>query len=593
MLISFFATLIPKDFSLLHFIFLFLLLSFSGSIYATSSELVIVNQQDSFKRFSLDFFEDTSAQLPFEEIRQRHDFTPTSNHLSEGYSSSTFWVKFKVLNQSHSAVDYFIQYTENAIHTINFYSVSTDGSYTTEKKGIKYLSSDIAIKPAKFQLHLNAGESKTIYMSTTTFFPVGWAIFVLNEHDLNDYFASHNSYYAFFFGVLFSLVFYNAIIFAYTKDAAYLNYVIYSGLFLSWQVIINGFLPANIINFPSLYYWTIGITVPLLIVTFVNFSRSLLDTRSLLPKIDRSLQLIFYVFLFLCCLSIIDLRFTFIIVTALVPFVMPFLIYVAIKCLNKGSKTAIFYIIAQFSFISLTTLYSLMSEGLLPYNIVNRHGIIVGAVLEISLFSLALAYKIKSLQNEKICIINNQNLELEKKVQERTLELKELAHRDPLTNLHNRRFLYEISEKLILLARREESPLSLVMFDLDHFKHINDIYGHSLGDEVIKIFAQKLQQTRESDISVRIGGEEFVLLLPNTDELGAYEIATQLRTEVEKITLFSDKNIPIQFTVSSGIAVLSDADKNIDQLLTRADKALYMAKEFGRNKVMIANMTNL
>jgi len=569
-----------------------LLISLSTSVFATSSELVISNQQDSFKYFSLDFFEDTSAQLSFNEIRMRNDFITISNHISEGYSDSTFWVKFKVSNHSQSAVDYFIQYTENSIDDINLYTLSADGSYTAEKKGIKYLSSGIAIKPAKFQLHLNARESKIVYISSTTFFPVSWAIYVLNEQSLNNYLSSYNSYYAFFFGMLFSLVLYNAIIFAYTKDTAYLNYVIYSGLFLSWQIIINGVLPINIISSPSPYYWTIGIMIPLLVVTFVNLSRSLLDTRSLLPKLDQSLQGIFYAFLLLCFLSIIDLRFTFVIVTALVPFVMPFLIYVAIKCLNKGSKPAIFYIIAQFSFISLTSLYSLMSEGLLPYNLINRHGIIVGAVIEISLFSLALAYKIKSLQNEKICIINNQNIELEKKVQERTLELKELAHRDPLTNLHNRRFLYEISEKMILLARREKTPLSLIMFDIDHFKHINDTYGHNVGDEVIKVFAQKIQRTRESDISARIGGEEFVLLLPNTSEHGAYEIATKLREEIEQISMSSHENTPIQFTVSSGITVLSDTDKNIDQLLTRADKALYMAKELGRNKVMIADTTS-
>jgi len=578
---------------LLHSILLFLLLSLSASVYATSSELVVSNQEDSFKRFSLDFFEDKSAQLSFDEIRQRTDFITSPNHLSEGYSASTFWVKFKVSNQSDSSVNYFIQYTENSIHTINFHTLSSDGSYTTEKKGINYLSSNMAIKPAKFQLHLSAGETKTVYLSNSTFFPVNWAIYVLNTQSLNNYFASYNSYYAFFFGTLFSLMVYNAFIFAYTKDASYLNYVIYSGLFLSWQAIINNFLPVNTISSPNLYYLAIGIIIPLLVATFINFSRSLLDTRSLLPKIDRSLQGLFYFFLLLCFLSIIDLRVTFTIVTALVPLVLPFLIFVAIKCFNKGSKPAIFYIVAQFSFISLATLYSLMSVGVLPYTLINRHGIIVGAVIEISLFSLALAYKIKSLQNEKVFIINNQNIELEKKVKERTLELKELANQDPLTSLHNRRFLYEISEKLILLARREKTPLSLIMFDLDHFKRINDDYGHSLGDEVIKIFAQKIQQTRESDISARIGGEEFVLLLPNTNEQGAYEIASQLRTEVEKTSILSNDNTPIHFTVSSGISVLSETDNTIDQLLNRADKALYMAKDLGRNKVMIANTTNV
>jgi predicted signal transduction protein with EAL and GGDEF domain len=132
-----------------------------------------------------------------------------------------------------------------------------------------------------------------------------------------------------------------------------------------------------------------------------------------------------------------------------------------------------------------------VSTSLLPYNLVTRHGIFIGAVIEITLFSLALAYKIKSLQNEKLLIIYQQNISLESMVAERTEELKELANRDPLTNLHNRRFLYEISDNIILLSKRENTPLSFIMFDLDNFKSINDTYGHAIGDKVIKAFCSE------------------------------------------------------------------------------------------------------
>lgn len=569
-----------------HAIILFLLLVFSALTNAQANELVITKRGESFKQFTVGMYEDSSKQLSFDQIRLKNDFKPVSNHLSEGYSASTFWVKFKISNKSTSTVKYYIKFTENSMHEVNFYSVSTDGSYHLEKRGISHLDNSTPLHPVEFQLNLNQGESKTIYISTNTVFPTAWAFYVLDKQSLNDYIATYNTIYAFFFGILFALIFYNSIIFSYSKDKSYLKYVIYASLFFSWQIIINGLLPKNIIHTPELYYFTIGVLIPLIIATFVSFSRSLLETKALLPQIDNILKLICHLFLLLSVSSLFYYQTTFIITTALVPMLMPFLIYTAVKCLKKGSKTAIFYIIAQVTFISLTSIYSLMSEGLLPYNLFNRHGIMIGAIIEITLFSLALAYKIKSLQSEKLLIINHQNTKLEQMVAERTDELKELAHRDPLTNLHNRRFLYEISENLIQFAKREKTPLSLIMFDLDNFKRINDTYGHTLGDEVIKIFAQKIQNTRESDISARVGGEEFVLLLPNTSDHGAYEIANQIRIEIEKTTVTTEENAALHFTVSAGVSLLSAGDNNIEQLLDRADKALYMAKESGKNKII-------
>ena len=259
---------------------------------------------------------------------------------------------------------------------------------------------------------------------------------------------------------------------------------------------------------------------------------------------------------------------------------------------------ALFFIVAQISFLSMTTLFSLMAEGYLEYTLLNRHAIAVGSFIEIILFSLALAYSIRILQHEKLVIIYQANIELDEKVKERTKELeqskeqlKELANRDPMTNLYNRRFLYEISNELIRVAKRESSPLSIIVFDIDKFKSINDSYGHSVGDEVIKIFAKLLQQTRECDVAARVGGEEFVLLLPNTDKKGAYEIATQIREEIEKQKVQLESSRSFYFTVSGGVSTfLLGKDKEIDQVLNRADKALYNAKNGGRNKIILSSL---
>ena len=166
-------------------------------------------------------------------------------------------------------------------------------------------------------------------------------------------------------------------------------------------------------------------------------------------------------------------------------------------------------------------------------------------------------------------------------------ELKEQACRDPLTKLYNRRYFQEISEELVNLAKRESTPVAVVMIDIDKFKSFNDSYGHSIGDDIIKAAADLLiEHTRKGDVIVRYGGEEFAIVLPNTDKSGALTISKKIREIVEGRILKLSGNKKINFTVSIGVDEYdSENDKGIDESLDRADKALYIAKKSGRNRV--------
>ena len=162
----------------------------------------------------------------------------------------------------------------------------------------------------------------------------------------------------------------------------------------------------------------------------------------------------------------------------------------------------------------------------------------------------------------------------------------QMALLDPLTRLGNRTALDNALHRELQLAERHKHELSLLMIDVDHFKLINDQHGHVRGDEVLQAIASTISHVcRESDISFRFGGEEFVVLLQKTDEDGAGIIAERLRLEVSKINL-NQNGKSIQPTVSIGISTRSAGQKeHIDQLFDRADKALYEAKQAGRNCV--------
>lgn len=141
-------------------------------------------------------FEDVSQKLSLEEIILYNNFTPISNHISRGYSESNFWVKFKITNNTKINANYFIKFTETSISKISVYIIDNDGSYTTNYK----------------------------------------------------------MFYVYCFGILSALIFYNLMIFVYSKDRSYLIYVIYSSLFLFWHVLINNFFPNNLINNPKYFY---------------------------------------------------------------------------------------------------------------------------------------------------------------------------------------------------------------------------------------------------------------------------------------------------------------------------------------------------
>ena len=181
---------------------------------------------------------------------------------------------------------------------------------------------------------------------------------------------------------------------------------------------------------------------------------------------------------------------------------------------------------------------------------------------------------------------------LEEKVKERTEKLEiahekliELANKDPMTKLFNRRYLKDITTHLINISKRLKTPICIMLIDIDDFKSINDTYGHATGDEVIISLANIFKKfTRESDLSIRFGGEEFVIVLPNTPKDNAINLANKIRTKTqEQVLKIYDKKI--SFTISIGVSLVDTIDKSFDNTLNKADKALYTSKENGKNQV--------
>jgi diguanylate cyclase (GGDEF)-like protein len=168
------------------------------------------------------------------------------------------------------------------------------------------------------------------------------------------------------------------------------------------------------------------------------------------------------------------------------------------------------------------------------------------------------------------------------------MEMQRLAITDPLTNLYNRRGIYELGRREIERARRFGRPLTAIMFDLDSFKQVNDRYGHNTGDQVLRTVADRINRNiREVDILGRLGGDEFIIILSETDLFTTTNMAERLRKIIADTPAIVDGGVSIPITISVGIAKATTGTPDLTSLIHDADQALYAAKQNGRNQVQV------
>ncbi len=166
-------------------------------------------------------------------------------------------------------------------------------------------------------------------------------------------------------------------------------------------------------------------------------------------------------------------------------------------------------------------------------------------------------------------------------------EIERLAIQDHLTGAYNREAFFARAEAELVRANRFGHPVSLLMVDIDHFKNINDGFGHLVGDRILQQVVRRLRfMIRQVDLLARWGGDEFVILLPETNLQGAQCLAERL-CEQTRVTPFQANDMTVPVTVSIGVTTLSESDRDVSAILHRADMALYAAKQSGRNRVVV------
>ena len=376
-------------------------------------------------------------------------------------------------------------------------------------------------------------------------------------------------FYSFVYGVMFALSAYNLMLFAGLRKRRYLFYSLYTGSFVAVTASYNGIGMALL--WPDAVGWQQW-APPLLMLCFVSsglaFATSFLKTRRYRPRLHKIIQTIgvAYFALFGAFFALDEQGLALQLAFLVVPVFTVLMLYMGVSSWTGGNQFARYFMLGTLASVIGASVTALTVAGVITYSQLGYYAVDIGMVVDAMLLMLALA-----------------DLARKNKVARVTAE--RTAQIDLLTGLNNRRGFLPVAESLWSLVTRKDSNICVAMIDIDHFKNINDQYGHAVGDRILKEIAGELDKSRrKGDLLARWGGEEFTLLLPETDEAEALNVAERFRHNIEQLVV-NDCGRMIRCTISVGVASRHARHVTLEHAISKADEELYQAKVQGRNQI--------
>lgn len=511
--------------------------------------------------------DDSTFESPFDIADS--EFQENSGLLvSLGFQKNSAWVKIPI-NDSMQGKSLVIDCSKFSF--INCYIPDTSGALSPIPWSRAKHNPGRELYPS-FAIPESVQPGSSIYLHFSSQFKIRFRVKVMDTVSLR----LHDKQSVFFIGILLgtliALLLYNIFISAYLHDKSYFLYVFYILSFTFYEIAISGVGALFGISL-------INAIVPSIIITLLSagfFSISYLQLRSytrrgywLMARGIIPVGLIFLVFSLLSPSTMVT--------PALNNYILVGILLIVLNGIitaKRGNRTAHPYLLA-WSILFICGIIFISRDTLgLPHNIITNNLVLIGGSLTSMILSLGLAQHIRDIQHER---------ELMSRREE---NLTEMAQTDALTGLYNKRY-FEINVGAMLQNRA--TPLSLAVLDIDHFKKYNDTYGHLEGDTVLRVIGELLYDNiEESDIPIRYGGEEFVIIMPDTPLEEARQRCEQIRKSTEDLHFVLAKGSISRVTISMGVAEAGE-NEGENQLFIRADKALYEAKELGRNRVVTAN----
>lgn len=491
-----------------------------------------------------------------------------SEILNFGLGSAPVWISFEIHNPKTTALRY-LQIENSWLDKLSVFFLY-QGKLVQRSESGDSLPYDAQRTNRFFTFpHEFMQGDTTVLIRIETDDPQVLPLFLYTPQEYTDRKVESGYTYGIIYGFLIALLIYNALLFFSLKSRRYLYYSFYLTSFILLNAAYTGH--------GYQWFWSDwppvqNTIIPVLMIMFalsgLLFASMFLALPARFPRLDKSFN-IFSIVLAACLITFLLLdNLLALLYTAfigVVPFAILMIIAGIVACLQGVKEARYFLGAAVFAVIS-AVITAFTVSGLVEYNQIGFHAVEYGMLLEAVLFALALAYQFRISQDEK-------------------MEAQRLADRDQLTGLYNRRGFDKLMIPIFSNGIRNKRKLCLMVLDIDHFKKINDLHGHAYGDLVLLDLAGVLlRELRTGDVVARWGGEEFVLLLPETNHVEAVALAERLITIISNQEVVLDQHAT-QYTVSIGISELKPDSDNFSSLLNDADHYLYQAKETGRNRV--------
>ena len=562
------------------------------------------------------YLEDKSSELTIEDLisgKQPVSFNRhVHNSLHFGFSESTYWLRIPVNNRLPTPVLLSLDLQYPLLDEVDFYRVKDgqviDSLITGDKRALENRA--IRLKNFVYPFEMAQGENVDIYVrvksKSTLFLPMHLS----SENQFVESLTIDRTIDGLYFGVACGLLIYNLLLFFMIRERIYLEYSYFVLSHIIYIFCLSGY--PQVFASESEFITQRGVYLFGIIsgLCLFQFSRTYLQTGIGLPKFDLVLRgfmaaLVAAAFFIMHgpLSSAIKLTFILVMVSTTLLFV------VAVVRYRQGFAPALYFVIGQGAILVSFLFTALASENILPLYNMAEYVVKIANVFELLFFSIGLADRInheRSLRenaqqeaaaaqqrlleaqaatNEKLDLLVRQRTE---ELEHANKKLAELNRTDELTGLRNRRHLNDAFPQAFRSAYREKKPIAAMILDIDHFKKLNDTYGHQFGDLCLEATGNIIDKNmrRPYDMAFRYGGEEFVMILPNTDHAGAMIVAEKIRSDIEAHVV-SDETHTTSMTASIGmVSIVPSGSDDHETLLKTADELLYQAKEQGRNRIV-------
>ncbi len=535
-----------------------------------------------------------------------HMFAPLPDGNSTfGFQSGAFWFHVRVLNRNRAETHWLLVQEYPLSDRVDVYTRDPDGRTTHLPGGdhrpfaarsVRYRHPNFRIelppdRPVDLLVRVESQSSMQVPLQL-------YAMKAFTEVSRDAQFAI-----GLYYGILLALFFYNLVLWLSLRDASYFWYLCHITAFGLVLFTLNG------LGFEYLWpqsSWladhAVPISICLALIAMLQFARTFLELPRRWPRGNLLLLGLMGFFILFAVASLwLPLRISTPVASRAVLAGVIGIVIATVVVLRRGYAPARLLLLAWAMFLLGTAAFTLLAFGVLPKNFATEYGVQIGSAMEMLLLSIALGHRYAALRNENQRIIHEANERLERKVAQRTQEvrsalvrleeaharLRDSSRRDGLTGLYNRTWFQEAFRRMATQARDSGAPLSLLMIDLDHFKSINDLHGHLAGDECLRWAARHIgRELRAHDaLLARFGGEEFVVALPGQDLASALATAEAVRLALTHEPCVCD-GAEIRITASIGVCQIdTNAIGSIDDALAVADRALYQAKANGRDRV--------